>query len=233
MTGNPIWIPNPNDPVAVEARNTLRRPQRARGQRRVEDLLDATEVVLIEFMQDDISLALIAEKAEVPLPSVYHFFPNRNVALVALAQRFSQQILQMAMTEGDSVPRRWQDVFAFRLSRTAAFLNSEPAALRLFMGAGVSVEVRNVDVAGNVAIAKRRAEYLRDVFDMPTMPDLENRIAISLAITDGIWALSYSFHRRITDEYFEEAVRAVTTYLRCYLPEHLAPRRGAPEHRNN
>lgn len=198
-----------------------RTPMRRRGIERFEHLLDCTAALIGEFPDEDVSLAQIAERADVPLASVYHFFPNRNAALVALSQRYHKQLAQMTMAEGPRAPQRWQDVFDFRLRRSAAFLNSEPAALRLFMGFGVSVEVRNVDVAGNAALAERRGAYLREVYDIPAMPDLEKRIAISLALIDGIWALSYSNHRRITDEYIEEAVLAAVTYLRCYLPEFL------------
>lgn len=209
----------------VEARPVARAPMRRRGIQRLELLLDATAAVLGEYPDEEISLAQIAEKACVPLASVYHFFPNRNAALEALARRFHQRMAEMAIVEGGAVPDRWQDLFAFRMRRSAAYLNSEPAALRLFMGAGVSAEIRNIDVAGNAVLAARRAAFMRKVFDLPAMPDLEQRIATSLALIDGIWALSYSHYRRIDDDYVEEAIVAATAYLRCYLPERLQKRR--------
>lgn len=209
----------------AETKQAPRAPMRRRGIQRLELLLDATAAVLGECPDEEVSLAQIAEKAGVPLASVYHFFPNRNAALEALARRFHQRIAELAMVEGSSVPDRWQDLFASRIRRSAAYLNSEPAALRLFMGVGVSAEIRNIDVAGNAALAARRAAFMRKVFELPAMPDLELRIATSLALIDGIWALSYSQHRRISDEFLEEAITAATAYLRCYLPEHLQKRR--------
>lgn len=211
-----------------ETNSSPRAPMRKRGIERFENLLDATAAVLGEHPDDDISLAQIAARAGVPLASVYHFFPNRNAALEALAKRYHQRIGDLAMTEGNGLPSRWQDLFASRIRRGAAYLNSEPAALRLFMGAGVSAEIRNVDVAGNAALATKRAAYMREVFDLPAMPDLEQRIATALALIDGIWALSYSEHRRITDAYIEEGILAITAYLRCYLPERLQLRVDAP-----
>ncbi len=200
---------------------TPRAPMRKRGIERFELLLDATAAVLGEHPEDEISLAQIAERAGVPLASVYHFFPNRNTALEALAKRYHQRIAELSIVETDHSLDRWQDLFASRIRRGAAYLNSEPAALRLFMGAGVSAEIRNVDVAGNAALAVRRAAVMREIFDMPAMPDLEQRIATALALVDGIWALSYSEHRCITHAYVEEGILATTAYLRCYLPERL------------
>jgi AcrR family transcriptional regulator len=198
-----------------------RAPMRKRGIERFEFLLDATAALIADNPDADISLAHIAERAGVPIASVYHFFPNRNAVFVALAQRYHRQISEMLMVENNEPPERWQALFEFRLSRSAQFLNANPAALRLFMGAGVSAEVRNADVAGNAELARQRAAYLRHHYLMAPMPDLEKRLAIALALIDGIWALSYSNHRMITDEYVQEAVRASLMYLRCYLPEHM------------
>ena len=201
-----------------------RTPVRKRGIERLQHLLDATAGLIGEHPDEDISLAQIAERADVPLPSVYHFFPSRNAAFVSLAQRYHHRILEMAKQEILHEPKGWQEVFEHRLRRTAAFLNSEPAALRLFMGAGVSAEVRHADVLGNTAIAKQRADYLVERFELPVIPKLEEYISISLAMTDGIWALSYGQHRCISDVYVMEAVRACISYLRSYLPEHVSLR---------
>lgn len=201
-----------------------RAPIRKRGIERFELLLDATAAVIAENPEEDVSLAQIAERADVPLASVYHFFPNRNAAFVALAQRYHRQIVSTSMTPDDKRPKRWQDVFDFRFRQIAAFLNSEPAALRLLVGTGVSVEVRNVDFENNAEASVRRADYLRSMFDIPSMPNLEKHLAVMFAVNDGIWALSYSHHRCITPDYLDESIRAAIAYLRCYLPEHLEPR---------
>lgn len=214
---------NPNDGDRAAARL----PSRRRGVERFELLLDATAALLEQRPDDDISLAQIAEKADVPLTSVYHFFPNRNSAFVALARRYHQQIYANAMIEISPSPRAWQEVIAYRQRKGARYLNDNPAALRLFLGAGVSVEVRNTDLSGNATLARSRAEYLRSMFEIPAMPDLEKRIAISIAVMDGIWALSYSSYGCITEEYVEESIRTSTLYLRSYLPEFLELRAGA------
>nr|QDP24732.1 TetR/AcrR family transcriptional regulator [Bradyrhizobium cosmicum] len=196
-----------------------RSPMRKRGRERLHLLLDATADLLAERLDEDISLAQIAERADVPLASVYHFFPNRGAAFVALAQRYHAEIAARAMAPVHPPPPTWQHYIANSQKAGAAHLNRNPAALRLFMGAGVSVEVRNTDLSGNAALAKQRTAYLRATFDMPKVPDLEKWVAVSIALVDGVWALSYSLHRSITPEYLEESTRCSIAYLRCYLPE--------------
>jgi AcrR family transcriptional regulator len=212
----------------IERRSVPRRPLRARGVRRVEILLDATEHLLAYSHNDDISLATIAEQAGVPLPSVYHFFPNRNAALVALAGRYHRDLAKLSRQPLDPEPTEWQDLVRMRQRNGARYLNRHPAALRLFMGAGVSVEVRNLDLRGNAALAVSRAEDLRQRFDCSSLSNLEFWLAVSIGIMDGIWAISYAENGTIEDAYVAESSRAAIAYLRCFLPEQLLPRQPNP-----
>jgi AcrR family transcriptional regulator len=207
-------------------RADARKPVRKSAQERYELLLDATDRVLADGLNEDVSLAQIATIAEVPLASVYHFFPNRNAAFVALAQRFHAELRYLASQPHQPPPGSWQDMVAMNQRRAAAFLNARPAALRLFMGAGVSVQVRNTDMLGNAALTRMRVDQFNQLFDMPRVPDLELRLAVALAVSEGVWALSYSSHERITDAFIEESVRAAVSYLRCFLPE-FVPLRAA------
>lgn len=202
---------------------------RRRGIQRHNALLDATEALLAEKSNEDVSLAQIAESAGVPLPSVYHFFANRNAAFVALAKRFNEDFYRMGIEPMNPAPKSWQEVIATKQRNAATLQNSRPAALRLFLGAGVSVDVRAADFNGNDAVARSRVKYLEAYFHMPFMPDLETKIAVSMAIKDGIWALSYGRHGCITDEFIDAASEASIAYLRNYLPSCLTPRAPTPD----
>lgn len=201
--------------------NHARLPVRKRAQERFDRILDATEQLLADLANEDVSLAQMASAADIPLASVYHFFPNRNAAFVALAHRFHARLRYNAQQLHPTPPRSWQHLIELDQRRGAGYLNEHPAALRLFMGAGVSVQVRNIDMAGNEALSRIRADQFARYFQLPPMPDLGLRLNIALAVSDGVWALSYSLHNRITDSFIDEAVRASVSYLRCFLPDVL------------
>lgn len=207
-------------------RTDARKPVRKSARERYDLLLDATDRVLADPANEDVSLAQIATVAGIPLASVYHFFPNRNAAFVALAQRFHAELRYIASQPHPTAPQSWQEMVAMNQRRAAAYLNERPAALRLFMGAGVSVQVRNTDMLGNAALTRMRVDQFQQLFDMPRVPDLELRLAVALAVSEGVWALSYSSHGRITEAFIEESVRAAVSYLRCFLPE-FVPLRSA------
>ncbi|OWU83074.1 hypothetical protein ATO6_20850 [Oceanicola sp. 22II-s10i] len=206
----------------MQAELTQNRPMRRRGIERYHLILDATERLLSDSGDEDISLAQIAEQAEISLASVYYFFPNRNSVYVALALRFNDEIYERSILPlSDPEPQSWQELLERKHKAAAAFQNSRPAALRLFLGAGVSAAVRSADFTGNARLARSRARMLEAYFDIQNMPDLPHWLEMSAAAMDGIWALSYGYHGQITEAYRAEATACAVTYLRRYLPEYL------------
>lgn len=203
------------------AQQMHRAPRRKPGKERFTLLLDTVEALLTDPERGDISLADIAETAGVPLSSIYHFFPNRDAACFALAERFHEALSELSDQPMPSRPASWRALMEYKQRAGAAYLNEHPAALRLFMGAAVSVDVRNLDLHGNARLAKMRAAYMRRHFVLDHVPDLEQHLTVAIGLTDGIWSVSYSEHRMITPYYLNEAVLASHLYLRAYLPEFL------------
>lgn len=198
------------------------RTMRRRGVERVNLLLDATERLLETHADEDISLAQIAEEAGVPLPSVYHFFPNRNAAFEALALRFNEEIYRRSIEPlTDPEPQSWQELLDMKHARAAAFQNSRPAALRLFLGAGVSVAIRNADFSGNARIARSRARFFEAYFHMPVIENFPLKLEMAAAANEGIWSLSYGRYGYISDAFRREGTATAIAFLRRYLPEVL------------
>ncbi|WAC25737.1 TetR/AcrR family transcriptional regulator [Ancylobacter sp. SL191] len=208
-------------PEASAAKAPLRR---RRGQLRLRALIDATNALLDEHDVSEVGLYQIAERAGVPPASIYHFFPNKEAALVALAEDYLDRLVARSRESPPFTPTRWQDLIAWRVRMLAEFYNAHKPLMRLFLAASISAEVRQRDMASTVAVSRTRAELFDRHFVMPPVRDWTAKLATSVAIADGIWALSYSQNGRVTDEAIREAVLAVTAYLRCYLPEYIEPR---------
>jgi AcrR family transcriptional regulator len=64
-----------------------RTPQQDRGQRRVDEILDAAEAVVLETGWDGATTQAIADRAGSSMGSLFHFFPTRDAILVALGRR--------------------------------------------------------------------------------------------------------------------------------------------------
>ncbi|TFY85520.1 TetR/AcrR family transcriptional regulator [Pseudomonas nabeulensis] len=208
----------------MEKKKALSRAPQRRTIERVSLLLDSACDLLLELNVDEISLADISNRADIPLPSIYHFFPNKVSLFAALAQRCHQEIAACIDTYMPHDALTWQDFIECILKTSVEFLNSNPAVMKLFLGAGVSAEVRKADVVGNQHAARKLAEVLSGKFALSDGLDVEMKMAISFAISDGVWQLSYAKHGRISDEFVVEGVRASIAYLRSYFPEFMARR---------
>ena len=66
-----------------------RSPQQDRGQRRVDELLDAAEAVIAEVGVEATTTNAVAARAGAGMGSLYHFFPNKEAMVVALAERYA------------------------------------------------------------------------------------------------------------------------------------------------
>ena len=71
--------------ATAKERTVARLPTRRAGHVRFKKLLEATDSLVAEMSIQDIGLYQIAERAQVPTASVYHFFPTKEAALLALA----------------------------------------------------------------------------------------------------------------------------------------------------
>lgn len=202
------------------------RPRRQRGLQRLQILNEATNSLLLEKDVSEIGLYQIAERAGVPTASIYHFFPNKEAALIALAESHLKAMLHAAQADPLPRPTTWQELIEARVRSGAAYYNAHTAIMKLFLGASISSEVRKTDMAGTLAAAQIRADLMARHFKMPEIHNWVSILANTLALCDGIWALSFSQSGRILPEAIDESVRATISYLRFYLPEFLSPYRA-------
>ncbi len=69
-----------------------RAPQQERGQRRVEQILDASESVFSEAGVGAATMQMIADRANASVGSLYHFFPNKEAIVEALGARYADAV---------------------------------------------------------------------------------------------------------------------------------------------
>lgn len=196
-----------------------RKPSRERGHMRYAALLDATEALLQHHSPDDIGLYQIAERAAVPPASVYHFFPTKDAAFLALAERYLAGFRELALRPIPATAlASWQALTLFDQRQAMEFYNSHPAALKIFYGGYAGLEVRQADVRYTATVADGVYGRLDRVFHMPMMRTPGSKFRIALAIIDAIWGISYLTHGHITEAFFTEAYDAYCNYCRQFLP---------------
>ncbi len=84
----PLPAPAPvADEVTADGCRQWRAPQHARGQRRVDAILDAASAILVEGGVGALTVDAVAKRSGTSKSSMYHFFPDRDAIVGALADR--------------------------------------------------------------------------------------------------------------------------------------------------
>jgi AcrR family transcriptional regulator len=208
-----------------------RKPRQQRSRERYEILLDSTESLLAEHDASDVGLYDIAKHAKVPPASVYHFFPTKEAAFVALADRYLEQLY--VLTRNTAIDRKlirqWTDIYVLGSERLVDFYNKHPVLLKLFFGSALSPEIRRRDMDYIKKMSEREHEWLNSYFIMPYIPDAELKFSVVLSIYDGVTLASYERHGCVTEEYRAELLRAVVAYCKTFLPEVIPLRQPESE----
>jgi AcrR family transcriptional regulator len=208
-----------------DSRQRARQPSRERGQLRFQALLNATEALLNEHNPDDIGLYQIARRARIAPASVYHFFPTKNAALLALAEKYHADIRAMVNAPVPATRlMSWQDLLIVRHERAVSYYNSHIPAAKIFLGIHPSWEIHQADTRYNQTASETLFSYYDRLFLMPYVQDPQEKFELTYAIADAIRSVSFERYGTITLKYAQEATAACIAYCRTFLPDRIAPR---------
>jgi AcrR family transcriptional regulator len=114
---------------ATEKRSLRKLPTQARSRARVDAILKATGALLGEVGYDGLSTNLVAERAGVPVGSIYQFFEGKDDIVAALVQQFQDRIHRLATEQLDAaIAARDRHAFIARLVEGIAGIQVEASA---------------------------------------------------------------------------------------------------------
>ena len=100
----------PKDPR--QRRRQKREPVQARARERVGRILAAAEELIAAHGADALKMNEIAERAGVPIGSLYQYFPDKSAIILTLADRFNERVHQGLVAQ-------WQHVTSLDEARQA------------------------------------------------------------------------------------------------------------------
>jgi AcrR family transcriptional regulator len=111
-----------------------RQPQQERGERRVGAILDAAAEVIAEVGVEAATTNAIAERAGAAVGSLYHFFPNKEAIIRALAARYEAELREISR---QAMPAAAQQLSTALMAEAiieplARFMERNPAYLPVF-----------------------------------------------------------------------------------------------------
>ena len=204
------------------------RKSRARSQARIDSILDAARTLLAAEGVASLSIYSVAERAEIPPSSVYHFFAGVPALLEALTGDVHAAFRACVQTpiEHETLST-WRDLSQRIEQRMLAIYSEDAAARQLILAQHGLTEVTRADRQHDLELGQLMHALFMRHFELPVLPQDVDVFALAMELGDRVYARSIQLHDCITPRMAEEGLRVVDAYLGLYLPPFL-PKRLAP-----
>lgn len=201
-------------PIAGQPPMILREPRQARSRARVAQILAAADAILSTEGVEALTVRRIAERAGVPVGSLYQFFPDKGSVVDAVARAYIAEFdaavegLVRSAETGD-----WSDPVGRIVDEFVALYRSHPGYVALWSGRHLSPELARADEANNQLIAAGVRRVLARQAGVPDGPALELAVRVAVRAADAL--LQYAFARSPQGD--EAVLTELKNMLRLYL----------------
>lgn len=199
-------------PVPHDATSLRRAPVQRRSAERLTRILDACADLLDEVGYDALSTRAVAQRAGVPIGSVYRFFGNKRQMADALAQRnlerYSERVTERLKDAGVG---DWRAAMDAVLDEYLAMKRTAPGFSLVDFGNQIPVGARHAEP--NRRVADRLTDLLSGYLDREPDDDLRRTFLVAVEASDTLVQLAF----RVDPEGDEAIIGETRELLRAYL----------------
>ncbi|HET7233364.1 MAG TPA: TetR/AcrR family transcriptional regulator [Longimicrobium sp.] len=154
--------------VALRAPAVPRAPRQERGQKRIDEILDAAASLVEEVGPEAVTVGAISARAGASKGSMYHFFPDRESVLIGLVERHVDALRAFLESE--------------RLARAGDVGGSTDGAVRAFLEPVDAYVQRHPDLT----------RILREPASLKRFADQRSRLAAQVE-AHAVWMLGLRY----------------------------------------
>ncbi|MEU7720046.1 TetR/AcrR family transcriptional regulator [Streptomyces tibetensis] len=195
------------------ATSLRRAPVQRRSAERLTRILDACADLLDEVGYDALSTRAVAQRASVPIGSVYRFFGNKRQMADALAQRnlerYSERVTRRLRDAGEDGD--WRTAMDAVLDEYLDMKRTAPGFSLVDFGNQIPVGARQAEP--NHRVADRLTDLLSGYLDREPDDDLRRVFLIAVETADTLVHLAF----RVAPEGDQRIIHEAREMLRAYL----------------
>jgi AcrR family transcriptional regulator len=164
-------------------------PQQERSRARQRALLDAAEDILGEVGADGLKMREVARRANLPIASVYHYFPSAPALIRTLVERMLDQ-LRAILTQGVVRAERASPGVAGHaliaiIDAAGDFMESRPTLPAVWGAMRGAPELRALDLTDTEGNARILAPAIGALLPRAPAEDVKD---LALVIIEGVWS---------------------------------------------
>jgi AcrR family transcriptional regulator len=193
-----------------------RQPRQERSRVRVRQILLAADAILSTEGFEALAMRRIAERAAVPVGSIYQFFPDKAALVDALARSYIEEFdaeIEAMVQQAAAGP--WPDLVGTLIDAFAGLYRAQPGYVALWAGRHLSPELARADEANNAAIAQGVRRILAIQAHLPDGPPLARVSRVAVLVADAL--LQDAFRGGEPGD--ESILAELKTMLRLYLAD--------------
>ena len=197
------------------------KPQQRRARQRLDALLTAAEALVEEMEAEAITTNLIADRAGVPVSSVYRYFKNVSAVFAYLFEDLYEEIIAViedALAQSKPGWDDWREVTGSIIARLHGFLVDNPSYWKLLLVMQSSQELRDAKAAMIDQVASMLSDRWARGLDgfAGGDPKLVGRFTVEIFMSIETRCAQLRDPADV-DEMFVELVKALEAYLSVYL----------------
>jgi AcrR family transcriptional regulator len=178
--------------LAIRSHDRMSRrsnPEQKRSRARQRALLDAAEEILGEVGADGLKMREVARRANLPIASVYHYFPSAPALIRMLVERMLDELRAILVrgvvrAQGASPREREHSLIAI-IDTAGDFMESRPTLPAVWGAMRGAPELRALDLADTEGNAQILAPAIGALLPRASAEDVE---ALALVIIEGVWS---------------------------------------------
>jgi AcrR family transcriptional regulator len=197
-----------------------RSPLQARSRDRVAGFLDAADRLLAEEGAAALSTVRVAEAAGASIGTLYHWFPDKEAIIEALALRYWDELARILDGVTDVAEHELVEDPARRvLDALAEGFRARPGFLALWFGGLRSERVRDVTRPGRARAEQSILRLLAATHPAAGARDRATVARMVVLIGDGVLREAFRLNRNGDPSVLAEGRHALTAYANSRLKE--------------
>ncbi len=204
-----------------ETRLPLRNePVQARSTARLGALMDAAAAVVDEIGFERLTTAMVAERAQASIGTVYRYFPDRIALLQALAGRNLERVLTRV---GDEVVKlehkNWLEAMSAAMGILVEAFRTEPGFRGLRVGDVIDLRPTPTDRTYKSILADRMLDGLIARFGYTDSPELRFLFESAVEVSDALASRAFLHDPNGEEQFLRVGYDVTYRMLAPYLGE--------------
>lgn len=201
-----------------EAKYLRQRPRQQRAIRRIEHLLDTAEKAFEELGYDATTTHYIAQRADIPVATLYRWFPDKAALAEGLSARYLERLTESWQTQVAASDQSNTDIIRTAVTQFTEVVDRSPAMSALLLSASVPANDDSPGARLRSTLERAVGSLLEVRVPELSRHDRDRTAQITVTITFSILARAKMLKPEARNAMVDELTNVLLAWLNARFP---------------